>query len=225
MATKEQQIKFISEAIPCAQKAYSVLGKVRPSVAVAMACVECAYGTAGSVKYHSYLGHKVGSGKTATKYWGGRFFKAKTKEEYTVGVHTVITDAFRSFDSMQQCFMNFYELLNTSLYSRVKAEADYKTQMQQIKQCGYMTSSTEVNSVITIIDKYNLTQYDSDMQRPVTVKTGAKTVKAYALNVRKDPSANSEDVGTLVKGSDIFIEEVQGNWGRFGGWVNLNHLS
>ena len=68
MATVEQQKAFIEKAIPCAQNAYRTLGKVLPSVAVAMACVECGYGTAGSVKYHSYLGHKVGSGKTATKY-------------------------------------------------------------------------------------------------------------------------------------------------------------
>jgi peptidoglycan hydrolase-like protein with peptidoglycan-binding domain len=32
--------------------------------------------------------------------------------------------------------------------------------MQQIKNCGYMTSSTEVNSVLGLIKKYNLTMYD-----------------------------------------------------------------
>ena len=32
--------------------------------------------------------------------------------------------------------------------------------MKQIKACGYMTSSTEVNSVLTYINKYDLTKYD-----------------------------------------------------------------
>lgn len=225
MATVEQQKKFIEQAIPCAQNGYKILGKVKPSVAVGMACVECGYGTAGSVKYHSYLGHKVGSGKTATKYWGGKFFTSKTKEEYTIGVHTTITSAFRAFDSMEQCFLNFYELLNTSLYAKVKAEADYKTQMQQIKACDYMTSSTEVNSVISIIEKWNLTQYDTDMTRPAQVKSGLTRVSAYALNIRKEPSAHSTDIGTLYKGSEIFIDELKGNWGHFEGWVNTNYLS
>lgn len=161
MANAKQIYSFISEIAPICQRAYRDLGKVLPSVAVGMACVESAYGTAGSCKHHSYLGFKVGSGKTATKYWDGTFFKSKTKEEYTVGVHTVIKDAFRSYKSMEQCVYNFYELLNTKLYAKVTSGAPYDVQMKQIKACGYMTSSTEVNSVIRIIQKYNLTQYDS----------------------------------------------------------------
>lgn len=161
MANAKQIYSFISEIAPIAQRAYRDLGKVLPSVCIGMACVESGYGTAGSCKYNSYLGFKVGSGKTATKYWDGTLFKSKTKEEYTVGVHTVIKDAFRSYRSMEQCVYNFYELLNTSLYSRVKRDVSYSEQMKQIKACGYMTSSTEVNSVIRIIQKYNLTRYDS----------------------------------------------------------------
>ncbi len=161
MATTKQIKNFIAQIAPLAQEAYKELGKVLPSVAVGMACVECGYGTAGSCKHHSYLGHKVGSGKTATKYWSGKFFTSKTGEEYTVGVHTTITAAFRAYDSMKQCVFNFYELLNTRLYKGVKAGVDYKTQMKQIKAAGYMTSSTEVNSVISIIEKYNLTAWDN----------------------------------------------------------------
>lgn len=157
MASASTITNFIKEIAPCAQYAYKTLGKVKPSICIAMACVESAYGTSKIMRqYHAFMGHKVGSGKTATKYWDGTFFKSKTQEEYTVGKHTVITDAFRSYSSTQQCILNFYELLNTSLYKGVKAEADYRTQMQQIKQCGYMTSSTEVNSVLNLIAKYNL---------------------------------------------------------------------
>lgn len=162
----EQQIKaFIEQIAPCAQHAYKTLGKVLPSVCIGMACVECGYGTAGSVRHHSYLGHKVGSGKTATRYWGGSFFLADTKEEYTIGQHTTIKAAFRAYDSMQQCVMNFYELLNTGLYKGVQKGASPAMQMMQIKACGYMTSSTEVNSVLKIIEKYNLTKYDSVVEQ------------------------------------------------------------
>ena len=41
--------------------------------------------------------------------------------------------------------------------------------MQQIKSCGYMTSSTECNSVLSIIAKYNLTQYDLEDSGSVAV--------------------------------------------------------
>lgn len=160
MASATTIATFIERIAPCAQNSFQKLGKVKPSICIAMACVESAYGTAGSCKHNSFLGQKVGTGKTAKKYWDGTFFTSKTKEEYTIGVHTTIVDAFRSYRDMQQCTDNYYELLNTGLYSRVKADADYITQMKQIKACGYMTSSTEVNSVLTIIQKYNLTKYD-----------------------------------------------------------------
>lgn len=169
MATEAQKIAFITELAPCAQEAYRKIGKVYPSICIGMGCVESAYGTSSIMRKHNaFFGQKVGTGKTATKYWGGKFFTSKTKEEYTVGTHTVITSAFRAYDSMQQCVDNFYELLNTSLYKRVQAGVPYQTQMQQIKACGYMTSSTEVNSVITLIKKYNLTQYDNGVYVPVT---------------------------------------------------------
>jgi len=161
-ATQAQIDRFINEVAPCAQYAFKTLGKVLPSVCIGMACVESGYGTSKIMyNHHAVLGQKVGTGKTATKYWGGRFFVAKTKEEYIVGQHTVIKDAFRSYDDLQQCVLNYYELLNTSLYKKVKAGADYKTQMQQIKACCYMTSSTEVDSVIYRIQKSNLTRFDT----------------------------------------------------------------
>lgn len=167
MASNVEKAMFIEEIAPCAQYAYKQLGKVKPSVCIAMACVESRYGTSKIMrKNNGFLGHKVGTGRTARKYWPGKFFVASTKEEYTIGTHTIIKDAFRSFDNMQQCVLNFYELLNTSLYARVKADADYKTQMKQIKLCGYMTSSTEVNTVISLIEQYNLTKYDYNSGTP-----------------------------------------------------------
>ena len=174
MASSEQVKKFITEIAPLAQKAFLELGKIHPSICIGMACVESAYGTAGSCKYHSYLGQKVGTGKTATKYWNGSYFTSKTKEEYTVGVHTVISKAaFRAYPSMELCVFNYYELLNSSVYKKV-TKTQYREQMQQIKNCGYMTSSTEVNSVLNIIAKYNLTQYDLE-------DSGAAAVNPYKV--------------------------------------------
>lgn len=164
MATDAQIRAFIQEIAPYAQEAYKTIGKVLPSICIGMACVESAYGTSKIMREHNaFFGQKVGSGKTATKYWQGAFFNSKTKEEYTIGTHTVITSAFRAYPNMRMSVFNYYELLNSSLYKRVLANSPYEVQMQQIKDCGYMTSSTEVNSVITLIKKYNLTQYDTEV--------------------------------------------------------------
>lgn len=171
MATAAEISLFIEMIAPLAQKAYRTLGKVKPSVCIGMACVESAYGTSQIMKKHNaYFGQKAGTGKTAVKYWSMNFFTSSTKEEYTLGQHTTIRAAFRAYDSAEQSVFNYYELLNTSLYAKVLATSDYREQMQQIKACGYMTSSTEVNSVISIIEKYGLTKYDV-MDNPYTLTT------------------------------------------------------
>lgn len=163
MATAAEKATFIEMIAPHAQKAFKTLGKVRPSVCIGMACVESGFGTSTIMRNHNaYFGQKVGTGKTATKYWQGASFNAKTKEEYTVGTHTDIRANFRAYPNTEMCVFNYYELLNTKLYERVQAGASYRTQMAQIKQCGYMTSSTEVNTVIQIIESFNLTKYDFD---------------------------------------------------------------
>lgn len=154
-------LDFIDQIGQIAVKAYKELGKVKPSICIAMAITESSWGTAGSVKYHSYLGQKRGTGKTATKYWSGQSFSARTQECYNQasGQLTTICDSFRCYDSMEQCVFNYYELLNTKLYKGVVDCEPYE-QIQQIKNCGYFTSTTEVNTVRKLIEQYDLERYD-----------------------------------------------------------------
>ena len=182
---KEQALEFIDMLAPIAQKAFNNIGKILPSVCIAMAIVESNCGQSSIMKKNNaLLGQKVGTGKTAKKYWSGKFFVSRTKEEYTVGTHTIIKSAFRAYDSIEQCVFNYYELLNTSLYKKVVGNVDYKTQIQQIKDCGYMTSSTEVNSVISIIEKYNLTIYDTknDSENSIEKEINSATVYTVKKN-------------------------------------------
>ena len=182
---KEQALEFIDMLAPIAQKAFNNIGKILPSICIAMAIVESNCGQSSIMKKNNaLLGQKVGTGKTAKKYWSGKFFVSRTKEEYTVGTHTIIKSAFRAYDSVEQCVFNYYELLNTSLYKKVVSNVDYKTQMQQIKDCGYMTSSTEVNSVISLIEKYNLTIYDikNDSENSIEKEMNSTTVYTVKKN-------------------------------------------
>ena len=209
--TEEQRLAFIREIAPYAQEAYKTLGKVLPSVCIGMACIESGFGGSKLMySHHAVLGQKVGSGKTATKYWSGKFFTAKTKEEYTVGTHTVITSAFRAYDDLRQCIFNYYELLNTSLYKGVLAGVDYKTQMAQIKKCGYMTSSTEVNSVIKTIEKYNLTIYDTSIPKnnyEVPYKENNIYTTQQDLYVRDNPNGNKIKFAQLTENAKLHAKK------------------
>ena len=226
--TEQQRIEFINEIAPLAQKAYSTLGKVLPSVCIGMACVESGYGygTDGSrlmYKHNACWGQKVGSGKTATKYWSGKFYNAKTSEEYSIGVHTPIQADFRAYDTLEQGCFNYYELLNTSLYKKVKSGVDYVVQMQQIKEVGYMTSSTEVNSVIKCINTYNLVQFDSVVNKPsapvvipVTPVYPWEIGKTYSthqdLYIRLEPNGEKKDFDEITE--DAKAHGMQDEWGK-----------
>jgi flagellum-specific peptidoglycan hydrolase FlgJ len=192
MATEIQKKKFISQISPLAQKAYKTYGKPLPSICIAMAAVESAWGTAGSCKYYSYLGQKVGTGKTATKYWSGKSFNSKTQEvtNQSTGQLVTIKSNFRAYESMEQCVFNYYELLNTSLYKKVLSTSGYKEQMQQIKTCGYMTSVTEVDTCITIISQYNLTQYDGTRQTE-EITSDSNPYKEPIANVQRGTKGES----------------------------------
>lgn len=207
----EQREAFIKEIAPMAIRAYETLGKVKPSVCIGMACVESNYGWGSDGKRFMYnkkavLGQKVGTGRTATKYWSRKFFVASTKEEYQIGVHTVIKDAFREYDSLQQCIYNYYELLNTNLYKKVKANADYQTQMRQIKEVGYMTSSTEVDTVLSIINSYHLTKYDDGI---VEEKPSKKSIEEIAKEVIAGKWGNGVIRKTKLTVAGYDYKEVQ----------------
>lgn len=197
MATQAQKQAFINKIAPLAQKAYKQFGKPLPSICIAMAAVECRWGLAGSCKYNSYLGQKVGTGKTATRYWTGNYFNSRTQEvtNQSTGQLVTIRDNFRAYDSAEQCVFNYYELLNTSLYKRVLAGSSYEDQMKQIKTCGYMTSVTEVNTCLSIIRQNNLMQFDgAPVIETGTLETAYIIGKTYILqdNMYIRESANGK---------------------------------
>ena len=233
--TQAEREAFIEEVVPLAQRAYMTLGKVLPSVCIGMACVESgfSYGTDGSrlmYRHNACWGQKVGSGRTATKYWPGTCYVAATNEEYTKGIFTRLpAAAFRSYQTLEQGCLNYYELLNTSLYKKVLSGIDYVRQMQQIKEVGYMTSSTEVNSVISVIQNYNLTKYDIithttsefpwkigktyTTQQDLYIRDSANGNKLnwlqITLDAQKHGFTDKEGKAILKKGTEVTVKNIR----------------
>lgn len=57
-----------------------------------------------------------------------------------------------------------------------------------------------------------------------TYTTGAGTV-TIGLNVRAEPNAESEIVGSYTEGETVTIIEVEGSWGKTSkGWINLKYV-
>ena len=58
-----------------------------------------------------------------------------------------------------------------------------------------------------------------------TYTTGVGTIST-GLNIRKDPDADSQSMGTYTEGDLVEILEVKGHWGRTSkGWINLRYVN
>lgn len=58
-----------------------------------------------------------------------------------------------------------------------------------------------------------------------TVQSKQRTVTANVLNIRAEPSATSSDLGDLMKGSIITVDEIKDGFAHFEGWVSTSYLS
>lgn len=58
-----------------------------------------------------------------------------------------------------------------------------------------------------------------------TYTTGIGTIST-GLNIRKEPDADSQSLGTYQEGDIVEIREVKGNWGKTDkGWINLRYVN
>lgn len=164
MATQAQVNSFIKKIAPIAQA--KAVGRSKwslPSVCIAQACCESAYGTSTKmINANAVFGIKVGSSKAHFgKSWKDKAYSTKTKECYDGKTYVEITDMFRAYDSIGDSVEDYYDMLATcSRYKGCLNQADPQACITAIKNGGYATSPTYVSTIMSIIDKYNLVLYD-----------------------------------------------------------------
>lgn len=239
MATQAQVKAFIERIAPIAQA--KAVGRSKwslPSVCIAQCCCESAYGTSKKmINANAVLGVKVGKSKVHFgKAWKDKAYSTKTKECYDGKTYVSITDMFRAYDSIDDAIEDYYDMLaSCSRYKGCLNQTDARTCITAIKNGGYATSPTYVNTIMSIINKYNLTQYDIAMvgSSPVTQTTTNNYVvgKNYTLQsdmyVRKTPNgdkrlyseftvnaknkgyADSEGNGILRKGTVVTCQGIK----------------
>lgn len=170
MGYSQTQAKaFIEQIAPLIQAEATKRGYRTCATVIAQAIVESAAGTSAlSSKYFNFFGLKTGS------KWRGKAVNMKTKEEYTPGKLTTITDAFRAYSNMAEGVAGYYDFISTPRYANLKTATDYKTYATFLKNDGYATSSTYVKTLCNVVEKYGLTQYDKGYMP--TLRRGSKGV-------------------------------------------------
>lgn len=173
---------FISTIAPLIVKEGKKRGYHVFSPIIAQAICESNWGQSGlSANYNNFFGLKCGS------KWKGASVNMKTKEEYTVGL-TTIKDNFRAYASVEDGVAGYFDFISTKRYANLKTAMTPLQYCQNLKADGYATSSSYVNTLMSIIQKNNLTKYDGVTEQ---------IVQAYD------------------KGDWEIVEEViQGKWGN-----------
>lgn len=171
---------FIKTIAPSAQKACKRYGYL-PSVLIAQACLENGYGISSYwdnqeikslLQYNNMIGQKaqlLNSSWYDKSVWPGKSFNKKTPEVYS-NQKTTKKDNFRIFDNIEQSFCDFILfLLYASNYGyngkpkygqQVVNIKDPNTLISEVRKRGYATDPNYPTSVMKIVNKHNLTQYD-----------------------------------------------------------------
>lgn len=175
---------FINEIGPFIAKYALANGYHVASPIVAQAVCESGVTSPLAVKYHNYFGLKAGSStKGSQGVWDGTVVKLSTKEEYTPGTLTNIKDHFRVYKNMEEGVKGYFEFLCYPRYLNLKTCRTPREFLETIKKDGYCTSSTYVNTNLSIIDKYDLYRFDKVFGNPVVQQASDKSIDAIAKEV------------------------------------------
>lgn len=173
---------------------------VLASITAAQAILESAYGTSElAVNAHNLFGMKANlSGNSWGSSWNGNAYAKQTKE-WKNGRYITVTAAFRKYDTDAASIRDHSDYLTKAKhgsalrYAGIIGEKDPKTAATIIKSGGYATSPTYVEKLMNIINKWNLTQYDTDEGGSTTMNiikktgthgmyTGARTIKYLVIH-------------------------------------------
>ena len=201
MATQAQIKAFIERIAPIAQA--KTKGRVLPSVCIAQACCESAYGTSPKmIRANAVFGIKVGKSKAHFgTAWHDKAYSTRTRECYDGKTYTNITDLFRAYDSIEDAVEDYYDMLAAcKRYKACVNEKDPQKCITAIKNGGYATAPDYVSTIMSIINTYNLTKYDSVATSQPTLRKGNRGTDVRTLQ-------------TLLgdKGYTVLVDGIFGN--------------
>jgi flagellum-specific peptidoglycan hydrolase FlgJ len=158
------------------------------SVVIAQAICESGWGQSKiMMKANAIFGIK------ATSNWKGKVYNANTQECYDGVSYTNITACFRAYNNLQESISDYFDLiLGLSRYSKAINSNSPLECITAIKNGGYATSPTYINTIMSIINSNNLTKYDNveDVENSVD---NSKSIEELARAVIRGEYGNGQE--------------------------------
>ena len=196
--TEAQVIAKIGPLFMADQKKSGILA----SVSMAQFILESGYGKSELAQgANNCFGMKKSlSGNTwdGSSWGGSSVYTKKTQEQRADGSYVTITADFRRYGCVEDSIADHSAYLlgakNVSnlRYDGLKGCTDYKKAVQIIKDGGYATSLTYVDKLCSIIERWNLTQYD------VGSSGGASDTEVKYYRVRKSWEDDASQLGAYT---------------------------
>lgn len=165
------------------------------SVVIAQAICESAWGQSKlMMKANAIFGIKAFSG------WKGKVYNAKTQECYDGSTYTNITACFRAYNSLAESISDYFDLITKTERYRKACVSDSPLEcITAIKNGGYATSPTYINTIMSIIKSNNLTKYDN---MKIENKTQSDYIVGKTYTTKVDLNVR-EGAGTKYKKKDF----------------------
>lgn len=188
---------FIEEAAVYVQKYAPQFGIKVHSPILAQFILESASGTSElAVAANNLAGLKYREGRCPSA--SGVYYKDGA-EQNPDGSYTNSAMKWFKFPSMEAGVRGYFEFIDTPNYAKLKGVTDPRTYLELIKAAGYATSLKYVDNLMAVIDKYDLTKYDTEK-----AVTTMPTVFLSAGHGGNDPGA----VAFGLKEKDINLQTL-----------------
>ena len=179
------------------------------SVVIAQAICETGWGTSSlMMKANAIFGIK------ATSSWKGKVYNSNTKECYDGINYTNINACFRAYDSLEQSIYDYFELITKS--ERYKKAINCNTSLEcitAIKNGGYATSPTYIDTIMAIINSNNLPIYDN-VDNVENSVDNSKSIEELAKEVIAGKYGNGEErkqkLGNLYNEVQAKVNSIYG---------------
>ncbi|MBQ9666030.1 MAG: glucosaminidase domain-containing protein [Bacteroidaceae bacterium] len=164
--------------------------KIPASITLSQALLESGAGSSYlATRANNHFGIKVGTG------WSGGYI---TRDDDKKGEH------FRKYKNVAESYEDHSQFLLKDRYKPLfnLDPLDYKAWARGLKACGYATSPTYANRLITIIETYELNEYDED-------RLGMRRHKKHKEVVEAAPVRHAV---TTVNGKRCIVARIGDTW-------------
>lgn len=177
--------------------------KVLPSLTIAQAILESAWGTSTlATQANNLFGIKWTEGC-------GYEYVTKQTKEYVNNQWITIDAKFRKYNSVDESILDHALLLQKARYSKVLEAKDYKKAATEVWKAGYATDPDYPQKLINLIEEYELYKIDEEVMINIKdIDQIADWAKDAVLNVINAGIMIGDDQGRFNPQAPITRQEV-----------------